>query len=85
MRDTVWDGKVQKMMTDAGLQKRMKTVLEERGVTTREYEVCRSYCIKTLYYYIILRDVGTTLDNCHVHPVPSQNRYMLSTASQACP
>ena len=41
------------MVTDAGLQKGMKTVLEERGVTTREYEVCRSYCIKTLYYYII--------------------------------
>ena len=41
------------MVTDAGLQKGMKTVLEERGVTTSEYEECRSYCIKNLYYYII--------------------------------
>ncbi len=35
MRDTVWDGKCQRMVTAQGLQKGMKTVLEERGVDTR--------------------------------------------------
>lgn len=34
MRDTVWDGKVQKMTTEDGIQKGMKCVLEERGVDT---------------------------------------------------
>ena len=32
MKDTVWDGCVQWMITDEGVQKGMKTVLEERGV-----------------------------------------------------
>ena len=31
-RDTVWDGKPQKMVTASGMQKGLKTVLEERGV-----------------------------------------------------
>ena len=32
MRDTVWDGETQQMTTAEGLQKGMKTVLEERGI-----------------------------------------------------
>ena len=32
MMDTTWQGHVQRMVTDAGVQKGMKTVLEERGV-----------------------------------------------------
>lgn len=51
MRDTVWNGSVQQMVTAEGKQKGMRTVLEERGVNTqglnadklrellREYEV----------------------------------------------
>ena len=35
MKDTVWNGSVQRMVTESGLQKGMKTVLEERGVSTR--------------------------------------------------
>lgn len=35
MQDTEWNGEVQEMVTDDGLQKGMKTVLEERGVDTR--------------------------------------------------
>lgn len=35
MRDTMWNGANQRMVTDDGLQKGMKTVLEERGVDTR--------------------------------------------------
>ena len=34
MMDTVWNGKVQKMVTDQGIQKGMRTVLDERGVVT---------------------------------------------------
>ena len=34
MKDTVWDGRVQRMITDEGVQKGMKTVLEERGIDT---------------------------------------------------
>lgn len=34
MRDTVWNGHVQKMVTPLGVQKGMRTVLEERGVNT---------------------------------------------------
>ena len=52
MKDTVWNGSVQRMVTESGLQKGLKTVLEERGVSTRglnaeklrdllqQYEVC---------------------------------------------
>ncbi len=35
MKDTEWNGKLQRMVTDEGLQKGMKTVLEEREVDTR--------------------------------------------------
>ncbi len=34
LRDTVWQGNVQRLVTSAGVQKGMKTVLEERGVNT---------------------------------------------------
>lgn len=34
MRDTIWDGKPQKMVTSSGIQKGMKSLLEERGVNT---------------------------------------------------
>lgn len=34
MRDTTWNGNVQKMVTPNGIQKGMRTVLEERGVDT---------------------------------------------------
>ncbi len=34
LRDTVWQGNVQRLVTSAGIQKGMKTVLEERGVNT---------------------------------------------------
>ena len=34
LRDTVWDSKPQKMETTSGLQKRLKTSLEERGIST---------------------------------------------------
>ena len=36
MRDTVWDGQVQKMTLEDGTQKGMKRVLEERGVDTHK-------------------------------------------------
>ncbi len=32
MQDTMWSGQVQKMVTEDGLQKGMKTVLDERGI-----------------------------------------------------
>jgi hypothetical protein len=35
MRDTVWDGEPQSMVTDDGVQKGMRTVLEERGIDTK--------------------------------------------------
>ena len=35
LRDTIFDGKVQKMILDDGRAKGMKTVLEERGVETK--------------------------------------------------
>ena len=35
MRDTVWHGEIHKMVTAEGVQKGMRTVLEERGVDTR--------------------------------------------------
>jgi hypothetical protein len=35
MRDTVWDGQVQRMVTDDGIQKGLRTVLEERGINTK--------------------------------------------------
>lgn len=35
MRDTIWNGATQRMVTDDGLQKGLKTVLEEREVDTR--------------------------------------------------
>ena len=34
MRDTVWDGKVQRMVYSNGRPKRMRQVLEERGIDT---------------------------------------------------
>lgn len=35
MRDTIWRGSVQRMVTDEGIQKGMRSVLEERGVNTK--------------------------------------------------
>ena len=35
MKDTVFNGEVQKMVTDAGLPKGMKLILQERGVETK--------------------------------------------------
>ena len=34
MKDTIWNGQVQRMVTAGGTQKGMKTVLEERGIDT---------------------------------------------------
>ena len=34
LRDTVWDGKPQKLVTEEGIQKSFKSLLEERGVNT---------------------------------------------------
>lgn len=34
MQDTIWNGAIQRMVTDDGVQKEMKTVLKERGVDT---------------------------------------------------
>ena len=34
LRDTVWDGKPQKLVTPEGIQKGLKSLLEERGVNT---------------------------------------------------
>ena len=34
MGDTIWDGKPQKMVTSSGIQKGLKTLLEERKVKT---------------------------------------------------
>ena len=34
MRDGLWDGKSQKMMTSSGVPKGLRVVLEERGVNT---------------------------------------------------
>ena len=34
MRDTMWAGRVQKMLNDAGIPKGMKAILEERGINT---------------------------------------------------
>lgn len=34
MKETMWKGCVQRMVTDKDLQKEMKTVLEERGIDT---------------------------------------------------
>lgn len=60
MKDTVWNGRVQRMVTPQGVQKGMKTVLEERGVDThgmnadklrellRQYEVMNQINLPTL-------------------------------------
>ena len=32
LRDTIWDGKPQKLVTSSGIQKELKSLLEERGV-----------------------------------------------------
>ena len=45
-RDTVWDGRPQKMVTADGLQKGLKTVLEERGVNVKKMH--KDNMIKTL-------------------------------------
>ena len=45
-RDTVWDGRPQKMVTADGLQKGLKTVLEERGVNVKKMH--KDDMIKTL-------------------------------------
>ena len=34
MKDTIWNGQVQRMVTARGAQKGMKTILEERGIDT---------------------------------------------------
>ena len=34
MKDTIWNGQVQRMVTAGGEQKGMKSVLEERGINT---------------------------------------------------
>ena len=34
LRDTIWDGKLQKLVTEEGIQKGLKSLLEERGVNT---------------------------------------------------
>ena len=34
LRDTIWDGKLQKLVTEEGIQKGFKSLLEERGVNT---------------------------------------------------
>lgn len=36
MKDTTWNGTTQRMVQPDGVQKGMKTVLEERGVNTRD-------------------------------------------------
>ena len=45
-RDTVWGGRPQKMVTTDGLQKGLKTVLEERGVNVKKMH--KDDMIKTL-------------------------------------
>lgn len=35
LRDTMWNGRVQKMVTEDGVQKGLRTVLQERGVDTK--------------------------------------------------
>jgi len=35
LRDTMWDGRLQRMVTEDGKQKGMKTVLQERGVNVK--------------------------------------------------
>ena len=35
LRNTIWDGKEQKMVIDEGLQKGLKRVLEERGINVK--------------------------------------------------
>ena len=34
LRDTIWDGKPQKLVISFGLQNGLKTLLEERGIST---------------------------------------------------
>jgi len=34
LRDTIWDGKTQKLVSSTGIQKGLKSLLEERGVNT---------------------------------------------------
>ena len=34
LRDTIWDGRPQKLVTVSGVQKGLKTLLEERGIST---------------------------------------------------
>ena len=46
LRDTVWDGKPQKMVTSDGLQKGLKRVLQERGVNVKK--MLRDDMIKVL-------------------------------------
>ena len=32
LRDTMWDGKPQKLVTSSGIQKGLKSLLEEQGI-----------------------------------------------------
>lgn len=70
MKDTVWNGCVQTMVTAGGEQKGMKTVLEERGVNTngmnadklrelfRQYEVQCTLQIIIHYTYMCFICIG---------------------------
>ena len=59
MRDTVWHGHTQKMVTDEGVQKGMRTVLEERGINTRGLNADKLRQI--LQQYQVHMHVGTCM------------------------
>ena len=53
MRDTVWHGEIQQMVTTDGVQKEMRTVLEERDVDNRGMNTKKMRAIYDIYLSVI--------------------------------
>ena len=72
MRDTVWNGHVRKMVTSEGLQKEMKSVLQERRVDTSRInaeklrELLHQYEVWILYIIIV-----TSFNLLYINPCVS--------------
>ena len=72
MKDTVWEGLVQRMVTDDGIQKGMKTVLEERDIDTHGMNATKLRELLREYEVINFRQISKASHNCIFLPVGFQ-------------
>ena len=72
MKDTVWEGLVQRMVTDDGIQKGMKTVLEERDIDTHGMNATKLRELLREYEVINFRLISKASHNCIFLPVGFQ-------------